>query len=184
MVISRMPWLGLVVLLLSPAFDWGCSGSSNSARDAQRPVVAIYDSRAVAIAFVGSEIFAESMKEVRNEYDQATAAGDAATLDRIQLMMQQRQKILHSQGFGTAPVDEILDHYSGLLALLLKDSGAFILISKWNEDELAQHSGVPHKDVTVALIDLITTDPKQRQSALEILDHDPVTNETIENHQD
>ncbi len=177
-----LPWLVLLLLIYSA--QWGCSGIPQGAGDVQQPIVAIYDSRAVAMAFVGSEIFAQSLREIRSEYDQATAGGDAATLDRIQLMMQQRQKDLHAQGFGTAPVDEILEHYSEPLAVLLDDAGAFILISKWNEDDLAQYSGVPRKDVTVALIDLITTDPKQRQSALEILDQDPVVSDKSENQQD
>ena len=177
-----IPWL--VLLMVASSAQWGCSGLPQGAGDAQQPIVALYDSRAVAIAFVGSEIFAESMKEIRREYDQATAAGDAATLDRIQLMMQQRQKDLHAQGFGTAPVDEILEHYCEQLPMLLEEAGAFILISKWNEDALARHAGVTRIDLTVALIDLITDDPKQRRSALEIVDQEPVAIEAIENHQD
>lgn len=174
----------LVLLMVASSAQWGCSGLPQGAGDAQQPIVALYDSRAVAIAFVGSEIFAESMKEIRREYDQATAAGDAATLDRIQLMMQQRQKDLHAQGFGTAPVDEILEHYCEQLPMLLEEAGAFILISKWNEDALARHAWVTRIDLTVALIDLITDDPKQRRSALEIVDQEPVAIEAIENHQD
>ncbi len=178
-------WIAwLVLLLVASSAQWGCSGLPQGAGDAQQPIVALYDSRAVAIAFVGSEIFAESMKEIRREYDQATAAGDGAILDRIQLMMQQRQKELHAQGFGTAPVDEILEHYCEQLPMLLEEAGAFILISKWNEDALARHAGVTRIDLTVALIDLITDDPKQRRSALEILDQEPVAIEAIENHQD
>lgn len=174
----------LAMLLLVSSTQWGCSGLPQGATDVQQPIVALYDSRAVAIAFVGSEIFAESMKEIRREYDQATAAGDAATLDRIQLMMQQRQKDLHAQGFGTGPVDEILEQYSEQLPMLLEEVGAFILISKWNEDALASHAEVARIDLTVALIDLITDDPKQRRSALAILDQEPVVTEAVENHQD
>jgi hypothetical protein len=162
----------------------GCSAEPASNDGFSQERIGIYDSRAIAIAFTGGEVFQETMKEMRQEYEQATAAGDEATLTRIDTLMQERQKLLHAQGFSTAPVDELLEHYSDAIPALLEEAGASALISKWEGEALSQYPGARRIDMTESLIDLITADPKQRKAAFDILDQDPVPLESLEDHDD
>ena len=162
----------------------GCSAELASNDGFSQERIGIYDSRAIAIAFTGGEVFQETMKEMRQEYEQATAAGDEATLTRIDTLMQERQKLLHAQGFSTAPVDELLDHYSAAIPALLEEAGVSALISKWDGEALSEHSEVRRVDMTESLVDLITADPKQRKAAMEILDQDPVPLESLKDHED
>jgi len=162
----------------------GCAAEPGGNTEHSQERIGIYDSRAIAIAFTGGEVFQETMKEMRQEYEQATAAGDEATLTRIDTLMQERQKLLHAQGFSTAPVNELLDHYSAALPALLEEAGVSALISKWDGVALSEHSEVRRVDMTESLVDLITADPKQRNAAMEILDQDPVPLDSLEDHED
>ncbi|MGE4614436.1 MAG: hypothetical protein AAEJ46_08880 [Planctomycetota bacterium] len=162
----------------------GCSAEPASNAGFSQERIGFYDSRAIAIAFTGGEVFQETMKEMRQEYEQATAAGDEATLTRIDTLMQERQKLLHAQGFSTAPVDELLEHYSDAIPALLEEAGVSALISKWDGEALSKYPGARRIDMTESLIDLITADPKQRKAAFDILDQDPVPLESLEDHDD
>ena len=162
----------------------GCSAEPVSNAGFSQERIGFYDSRAIAIAFTGGEVFQETMKEMRQEYEQATAAGDEATLTRIDTLMQERQKLLHAQGFSTAPVDELLEHYSDAIPALLEEAGVSALISKWDGEALSKYPGARRTDLTESLVDLITADPKQRNAAFDILDQDPVPLESLEDHDD
>ena len=70
------------LFLSSTAFSvllGGCSAEPASNDGFSQERIGIYDSR--AIAFTGGEVFQETMKEMRQEYEQATAAGDEAALE-------------------------------------------------------------------------------------------------------
>lgn len=162
----------------------GCSAEPASNTGSSREQIGIYDSRAIAIAFVGGEVFRETMDAVRAEFDEATGIGDEATLARISTQMQERQKLLHAQGFSTASVDELLVHYSDGISELLDEAGVAVLISKLHDEALSKHPGTHRVDMTESLVDLITADPKQRKAAMEILDQDPVPLESLEDHKD
>lgn len=100
----------------------GCSAEPASNAGSLREQIGIYDSRAIAIAFVGGDVFRETMNAAKAEFLKAKESGEGATLIRI--------------------------------------------------------------DMTESLVDLITTDPKQRKAAMEILDQDPVPPESLEDHDD
>lgn len=162
----------------------GCAAEQDATTEHSQERIGIYDSRAIAIAFVGGEVFRETMNAARMEFDEATRNGDEATLARINTQMQQRQNLLHAQGFSTAAVDELLAHYSGGISTLIDEAGVATLISKWHNEALLKYPGARRIDMTESLIDLITEDPKQRKAAFEILDQDPVPLESLEDHED
>ena len=100
----------------------GCAADPGGNTEHSQERIGIYDSRAIAIAFVGGEVFRETMNAARMEFDEATKNGDEATLARINTQMQERQKLLHAQGFSTAPVDELIAHYSDGISTLLDEA--------------------------------------------------------------
>ena len=68
----------------------------------------------------------------------------------------------HQQGFGTAPVDDLLAHVSSELPKIQADAGVTQLISKWNEPELQKHAGAEKVDVTLKLLDAFHPNERQR----------------------
>ena len=74
--------------------------------------VGIYDSRAVAVAFAGSAAFNRWLSNLKAEHEKAKASGDQKRVAELEAEGAARQRLLHMQGFSTAPVTNILDQIS------------------------------------------------------------------------
>ncbi|HNY47877.1 MAG TPA: hypothetical protein PKN64_13030, partial [Casimicrobium sp.] len=83
------------------------------------------------------------------------------------------QAALHKQGFGTAPVDDLLAHVAAKLPKIQTDAGVARLISKWNSAELAKLTQAERIDVTMQLVDAFEPNDKQRKYAIEIQTREP-----------
>ena len=177
----RVSWLGSSLILVSliaviPVSIAASGCASKPAKPADSPTerIGVYDSRAVAIAWVGTEAFKQSLNALKKESEQAKAAGDrerASALEKEGAAMQER---LHAQGFSTAPVDDILAHFQDQLAQIRVATGATALVSKWDEAALAKHAGAEQLDVTEKLVDALHPDDAQRKTALGIVKVKPV----------
>lgn len=98
-------------------------------------VVGTFDSRAVAIAYIRSAAAADYLRaqkaDVERVLGRARAAGDrelVAALDAVGPGMQER---IHRQGFGTAPIDDILARIEQRLPALAEAAGVDVIVSKW-----------------------------------------------------
>jgi len=177
----RVSWFGTSLILVSmiaviPVSIAASGCASKPAEPAKSPTekIGVYDSRAIAIAWVGTEAFKQSLDSLRKESEQAKAGGDrerAAALEKEGAAMQQR---LHAQGFNTVPVDDILAHFQDQLAQIRVATGATALVSKWDEAALAKHAGAEQLDVTERLVDALHPDDPQRKTALGIVKVKPV----------
>ncbi len=165
-------------------FQWGClgllvvmsgcmggGGESGPAQAAAGTKIGTYDSRSVAVAFAGSP---------RHEEQIARAAGDSAEPAAAEAGVLELQKRLHRQGFGTAPVDEILALYPEATSTLVERHGLAALVSVWDEDALRAHPGAERIDVTEELVDLMAPVERQRRSALEIRKSSPLSEAQLE----
>ena len=130
--------------------------------------IGVYDSRAVAVAYVGSTSQVEKMKALTAQMKKARAAGDTNQMARLETEGRAWQSTLHQQGFGTAPVDDLLAVIAGDVSTIREAVGVTCLISKWNEAELERHPRAERIDVTMLLVDAFHPTEKQRQRALEI----------------
>jgi hypothetical protein len=113
----------------------------------------VYDSRAVAIAYYRSETFLGRMRELQAERDRAAAAGDRALAADLESRGAALQERMHGQGFGTAPVDDLLALVAADLPAALAHAGVDTAVSKWSA---AAPAGAP--DVTDALVALFHPD--------------------------
>jgi hypothetical protein len=136
--------------------------------------IGVYDSRAVAVAWVGSPTFNATMKPLYDEAATAKAAGDAERLKEINAKGEARQRQLHMQGFSTAPVDDILAHLGERLPAIRQTAGVATLVSKWDKAALARYEGAERVDVTMALVDALEPNARQRQCAVSVQQHKPV----------
>lgn len=139
------------------------------------PRIGVYDSRAIAVAFAGSPRHEAQLAPVIAAMNAAKAAGDDAALAKVGQALREGQAQMHRQGFGTAPVDEILDLYTDKIDALKARYGLSALVSQWDEAALQAHADVEQFDVTDELIDVIGPSDRQRSAAQSVREHAPLT---------
>lgn len=135
--------------------------------------IGIYDSRAVAVAYAGSAFQVRKLEDLKAQLNKARAAGDAKEVSRLEAEGPAWQAALHRQGFGTAPVDDLLAHIAGELPKIQQSAGVTTLVSKWNKPELKKHARAEQVDVTMQLVDAFHPNETQRKRALEIQKQKP-----------
>jgi len=135
----------------------------------------LYDSRAVAIAYAGSPHLAKTMQELKARHRKAKEAGDAMEVSRLESEGAALQRRLHDQGFGTAPVDDLLGLIADRLPAIREEAGVTAFVSKWDREALAKHRGTPTRDVTMRLVDAFGPSAKARRNAVEIQSRRPGT---------
>ncbi len=174
------------ILACAAAVLSGCvrNGNPVEAPAAKMVRVGTYDSRAVAVAFSGSEVFSKWLGELKVEQERAEAAGDTARVAEIRAKGAARQKLMHMQGFSTAPVDDILDQVREGVQTVREKAGVDVLVSKWDKESLNRHRDAEVVDVTMDLVDLFNPNERQRRSAVEIQKHDPISLKQAENIRD
>lgn len=133
----------------------------------------LYDSRAVAIAYAGSPLMAKSMQVLKDRHRQAKAAGDTKEVSRLEAEGAALQRRLHDQGFGTAPVDDLLGLIADRLPAIRQAAGVTAIVSKWDREALARHPDARTRDVTMALVDAFGPSEKARRNAVEIQSRPP-----------
>jgi hypothetical protein len=144
------------------------------AQETNRERIGIYDSRSIAVAYVGSIFQEEKMQDLTNRFRKAKEAGDTKEVSRLKAEGRAWQAQLHRQGFGTAPVDDLLAHIAGDLPKIQQAAGVTSLVSKWDQSGLARHPKADRIDVTMQLVDAFRPNEKQRQAAVEIQAKRPV----------
>ena len=160
---------------LALALIVGCgSHPASSKAKVAKEKVGIYDSRAIAIAYVGSSYCRASMNDLVARHDKAKAEGDEQTVKATDEEGIERQRKAHLQGFSTAPVDEILALVQDQLPAIAKKAGVGPLVSKWDTETLAKYADAEQVDVTMALVDAFKPEQSLRKTAIEVQKIEPV----------
>jgi len=153
-----------------------------------RPRVGVYDSRAVAVAFFGSEVYdateGKALAELRAEYEKAKSEGATQRMEELGAKGKALQVLAHKQGFSTAPVDNILAHIQDQIPEIAQKAGVETILSKWDKDALAKYPNAELVDVTMELVDALKPKPGQRQSAIEIQKVPPISLKDAERIED
>jgi hypothetical protein len=120
---------GLLVLMLS-------AEAITMTRENPKIVVGTFDSRAIAVAYVQSDEFEDYLRmqqaDVARVLERARAAGDEEFVVNLEGLGPAMQKRLHEQGFGTAPVDDIIARIEDRLPSIAEKAGVDMIVSKWN----------------------------------------------------
>jgi hypothetical protein len=174
----------ITLLITSLTLVHTVSAEDTDAKEIKR--IGVYDSRAIAVAFVGSEFYkataGKEMAEKMAEYKKAESEGDQEKLAELKAWGEAQQALLHKQGFSTAPVDDILEHIAGQLPRIKKEADVELLVSKWDKETLTEHKSAEQIDVTMRLIEAFKPNEKQKKSAIEIQKHDPVPLDKMKDH--
>jgi len=144
--------------------------------------VGTFDSRALAMAYYRSEPFSRRIKEIRAEYEKAKAAGDEKHVKELEVEGSVQQELMHKQGFGIWPVDNILKIIKGKIPEIAKQANVDVIVSKWNIDY--QRSGVELIDITDRMVASFDPDETTLEMVKEILKQDPIPLEELESHRD
>jgi hypothetical protein len=141
--------------------------------------IGVYDSRAIAVAFVGSPVYkatnGKKLTEMMAEHEKAKAEGNQKRIAELEAWGKAQQALLHKQGFSTAPVDNILQQVDDRLPAIKQKADVTVLVSKWDKETLAKHPSAELIDVTMDLVDAFNPNERQRKSAVEIQKHQPIS---------
>ena len=144
--------------------------------------VGTFDSRALALAYYRSEPFNAQIKKVKAEYEKVKAAGNEKRAKELGAEGQAQQELAHKQGFGTWPVDNILETIKREIPEIARQANVDVIVSKWSI--VYQRSGVEFVDVTDLMVKPFNPDAKTIETIKEIQKQKPVPLEELENHQD
>jgi hypothetical protein len=160
---------GLIVLTLS-------AQDITTTRENPTVVVGTFDSRGVLFAYVGSDEFDHYLSaqktDVGRALERAKAAGDEKLVAKLDALGPAMQKRIHEQGFGTAPVDDIIARIEDKLPGIAKKAGVDVIVSKWT----LTYSGPAAKFVDVTDLLVAEFDPSEEtlQGIREIVAQEPV----------
>lgn len=150
--------------------------SAKARKEALR--VGVFDSRAVVIAFAGSDIHNKELKAKMVERDKAKAAGDDEKVAELEAWGKARQEKFHRQGFGTASVDDILIHIKKDLPEIAKAAGVDIIVSKW--DVVYKVKGAEVVDITDQIVMPFKPTEKTLKSVKSLMKHKPLTEKELD----
>ena len=143
--------------------------------------VGTFDSRALPMAFAASEIFDRQIQRLKEEHKKAKAAGDEEKVKKLEAEGKAQQERFHRQGFGTVPVDDILEHIKGELPGMAKRAGVDVIVSKW---AITYSAGdAQFVDVTDLIVEPFKPNERTKRFIREIRDKPPLSPEEIEKHQ-
>ncbi len=143
--------------------------------DAAKLRVGVYDSRGILMAWFHSEYNDLALADLMKEYEQAKQAGDEERVKELGAMGPRIQRRLHFQGFGRAPVTELLTHVEDQLPALAKELGVDVIAFECN------YSGdnVEVVDITLDLIMLYDPSPETIKMIKEVMKQDPIALEEL-----
>jgi hypothetical protein len=165
----------VAIFVASTAFTSDPKPHAESA--AARPiVVGTYDNRAVAIAYAASDFNPVSTQ--MQKYKAAEEAGDQETMAELEAWGQTHQRQLHRQGFCRVSVTDLLEHVKDQLPAVADKTGVDVIAFDCNYH--GKH--VELVDVTLEIVALYHPDKKVMNSIVEIMKHEPVDLDVIEQH--
>jgi len=112
----------------------------------------------------------------------AKAEGDKDRIAELEPKVWARRKQTHRQGFGTAPVDDILEYIKDDLPRIAREAGVGPIVSKRDKTTLSKYKSAEQVDITMRLVGAFKPREKSLKWAIEIQKKPPVPPEELEGH--
>ena len=142
--------------------------------------IGTFDTRAVAIAYYRTPEYLDSLKQLHTQHKQAKEANDEKQAEQLENKGRRLQDLMHYQGFGNAPVNNILDKIDKELATIAKDSQVSIIVSQW--DIAFKNSDIETVDVTDKIVELFEPSKETRKAIEQLRKTKPVPLNKLETH--
>jgi len=166
---ARTIFLAFVALLVCQTISLAADPAAPATQPAKLRV-GVYDSRAVAVAYVRSGAEGAKLKELTRQRDDAKAKGDAKLVQQIESQGQQLQTLRHLQGFSNAPIDDILAQIKDKLPQIAANAGVDVIVAR--TDYLS--AGAQTVDVTDSIVALFNPDQNTQKILTGLRKHEPV----------
>ena len=147
------------------------------------------------MAYYRSDAFRRHVDGLRAEYEKAKAAGDEKRVKELEAESSDptwadsgwpptpaQQELISKQGFGTAPVDNILERIKEKIPEIAKQAGVDVIVSKW--DIVYQRPGIDLTDVTDLMVKPFKPDEATLKLIKDIRKMDPIPLEELKGHED
>jgi hypothetical protein len=144
--------------------------------------VGTFDSRAIAIAYGGSEQFNQSIRKLMEEHKKAKAEGNDKKVKQLEAEGQARQQLAHMQAFSTASVSDILERIKDQIPGIAQQAGVDVIVSKW--DLVYQSPDAEFFDVTDLMIKPFNPSERVLKWAEDIRKHPPISLDEAKNLKD
>ena len=149
-----------------------------AAEKKKRLRVGVYDSRAIAIAYINSDQWSNILAEKRAELEKAKKDGDTEKVKELEAWGPTHQAKAHLQGFGTAPVHEYIEIVKDKLPQVAQAAGVDAIVSKWEFDYIAADAETI--DVTMELAKLFEPREKAYEWIEQMKDKEPISQEELQ----
>ena len=180
---SGMKWASVALLLYGCVMCATAAAQEPQAKNAEyRFIVGVFDSRAVAIAYARSDVFKRDIKSVTEEFEKAKSAGDQKRMAEINTQMEERQALMHKQGFSTYSVSDILDKIKDRLPEIARQANVDTIVSKW--DVVYQRSGIEFIDITDLMVKPFSPNEQTLTILKEMAKQKPIPLEQMKNFKD
>ena len=128
--------------------------------------IGTFDSRAVTIAYAQSKSFQMRADQVKALHNAAKKEGNEERVKELEAAASEMQDLLHKQGFGTWPVDDILERIEDEIPKIAEEAGVDIIVSKW--DVVYQKPGVELINITEFIVKPFNPGEETMQAVIEI----------------
>lgn len=157
----------------------GCASSSSEdiestgSGSAQGPRIAVFNTRAVAMAYARSsrpDCMLARVQEIRATHQKAEENGDESKAQDLAAEAVAIQEKIHGQVFSDAPIPEILQLIKSEMAAIAKAANVDLIVGQ----VLYESKEVALIDITEHMIAPFEPDAKTRQGIKELLKTQPV----------
>ena len=145
------------------------AAAETAAKPPGKARIGVYNSRAVALAYGRSEINQDVIKKLQAEAEKAKAAGDKERLAELNKEGGSRQNRLHSQVFGNAPIDDILETIKEALPEIQAKAGVQKIVAQDPRDPALEVV-----DVTALLVQHFKPTEKTLRMIEDLKKHPPL----------
>ena len=146
----------------------GLVSSGRVQEPAKKIRVGVYDNRAIAHAYFGSEYNAFLKK--RSEHHEAQASGDSVRIKALNDWVESFQRQMHFQAWGRAPVDDLLLLVNDKMAGVAKSTGVDMI--GWYPDYVGAE--VEIVDITDELVALFNTSKEKLKEIEDMQGVEPI----------
>ena len=143
------------------------TGSSLAETKATSIRVGVYDNRAIALAYFGSDY--NQFLQKRAEFQAAEAAGDSVLIQELNTWVDRFQRKIHFQGFCRVPVDDLLLVVEDKIPGVVETTGVDMIT--WYPDFLG--ADVETIDITDELVALFNPTPEKLEQIRGLKDTEP-----------
>ena len=161
----------IAVLIVGLAFLTNAIADTPDEKSDAKIRVGTFDSRALALAYYRSDQFSAHIKEMHKELETAKQAGDKKRIAELEAAGPELQELVHGQGFGTAPVDNILAKIKSRLPEIAKEANVDIIVSKWNI--IYQRDNLEFVDVSNLIVKAFNPDESTLKVISDIMSQAP-----------